>query len=75
MIDIANERRDEMGAGVKHRVHFHVEDATAMEYPTGFYDIVYSRDAILHMDDKESLFKKFLHSLKPGKQLKNHGCP
>merc|ERR1739836_83209 len=66
MIEIANERRDEMGAGVKHRVQFHVEDAESMEYPNSFYDIVYSRDAILHMDNKESLFKKFLQCLKPG---------
>ena len=66
MIDIANERRDAMTAGVRHRVQFHVEDATSMEYPDSFYDMVYSRDAILHMDDKESLFKKFLYCLKPG---------
>jgi len=66
MIDIANERRDEMSAGVKHRVQFHVEDATCMKYPANFYDIVYSRDTILHIEDKESLFRKFLHCLKPG---------
>ena len=66
MIGIANERRDEMSAGVRHRVQFHVEDATSMEYPDSFYDMVYSRDAILHMDNKEILFKKFLHCLKPG---------
>ena len=66
MIDIANERRDAMNAGVKHRVQFHVEDATCMKYPANFYDIVYSRDTILHIEDKESLFRKFLHCLKPG---------
>ena len=66
MIDIANERRDAMSAGVKHRVQFHVEDATCMKYPANFYDIVYSRDTILHIEDKESLFRKFLHCLKPG---------
>ena len=70
MIDIANERRDEMSAGVKHRVQFHVEDATCMKYPANFYDIVYSRDTILHIEDKESLFRKFLHCLKPGEMHK-----
>ena len=74
MVDIANERRDEMSAGVKHRVQFHVEDATSMEYPDNFYDVVYSRDAILHMADKESLFKKFLHCLKPGNRLNGCSC-
>ena len=66
MIDIANERRETMSAGVKHRCQFHVEDATCMKYPADFYDIVYSRDTILHIEDKESLFRKFLHCLKPG---------
>ena len=70
MIDIANERRDMMSAGVKHRVQFHVEDATCMKYPANFYDIVYSRDTILHIEDKESLFRKFLHCLKPGEMQK-----
>ena len=37
-----------------------------MTYPANFYDIVYSRDTILHIEDKESLFRKFLHCLKPG---------
>ena len=74
MIEIANERRDEMGAGVKHRVQFHVEDAESMEYPNSFYDIVYSRDAILHMDNKESIFKKFLQCLKPGRRHTYYGC-
>ena len=46
-----------MSAGVKHRCQFHVEDATTMDYPENFYDVVYSRDTILHIADKEALFK------------------
>ena len=66
MIDIANELRDDQPAGVKHRVQFYVEDATLMDYPTGYYDMVYSRDTILHIKDKKALFQQFYDSLKPG---------
>jgi len=69
MISIADEYRDKMDASVKHRVQFYVDDATLMEYPENFYDVVYSRDTILHIDDKLSLFKKILRSLKPGGKL------
>jgi len=69
MISIANEYRSKMSAAVQHRVQFHVEDATLMEYPENFYDVIYSRDTILHIDDKLSLFKKIMKSLKPGGKL------
>ena len=57
MITVSFSRRSSMSAGVKHRCQFHVEDATTMDYPENFYDVVYSRDTILHIADKEALFK------------------
>ena len=33
------------------------------------HQIYFSRDTILHIDDKEELFKKFLYTLKPGGKL------
>jgi len=69
MIAIANDYRTEMEAAVKHRVQFYVEDAMTMEYPDNFYDVVYSRDTILHIPEKEKLFKKFFKTLKPGGKL------
>ena len=66
MIDIAQDYRAKMEPRVKHRVQFHVEDATTMDYPENFYDVVYSRDTILHIADKEALFKLFFKTLKPG---------
>lgn len=78
MIGIAEEYRNEMEPHVKHRVQFYVDDATTMEYPENFYDVVYSRDTILHIDDKLSLYKKLLSCLKPGGKLMvtdyNHGA-
>jgi phosphoethanolamine N-methyltransferase len=69
MINIANELRESQPPGVKHRVQFHVEDATTMDYPQVFYDTVYSRDTILHIEDKKSLFAKFYDCLKPGGRI------
>lgn len=69
MIAIAQDYRSEIEAGVKHRVQFYVEDATTMSYPKEFYDVVYSRDTILHIEDKEDLIRKFLFTLKPGGKL------
>jgi len=69
MIGIAQDYRQEMEPAVKHRVQFYIEDALTMEYPDSFYDVVYSRDTILHIKEKEELFKKFLSTLKPGGKL------
>jgi len=69
MIAIAQDYRSEMEPAVKHRVQFYIEDAIAMEYPENFYDVVYSRDTILHIKGKEALFRKFLSTLKPGGKL------
>ena len=40
-----------------------------MDYPDECYDAIHSRDAILHMHDKSTLFKKIYKSLKPGGKL------
>ena len=69
MIDLAKEYWKTRHPAIKHRVRFHVEDATTMSYPDNFYDVVYSRDTILHIQDKLELFKLFEKTLKPGGQL------
>ncbi|KAM6953426.1 phosphoethanolamine methyltransferase [Aplochiton taeniatus] len=50
-------------------VHFEVADATKRSFPEGSFDVVYSRDTILHIDDKLVLFKRFHSWLKPGGKL------
>lgn len=50
-------------------VRFEVGDITKREYPLGSFDVVYSRDTILHIKDKLTLFKRFLTWLKPGGKL------
>lgn len=39
-------------------VSFEVADITRREYPKHSFDVVYSRDTILHIDDKPALFNR-----------------
>jgi len=69
MLNIANSYRTIMEPRVKHRTQFHFDDALNMQYPEEFYDYMYSRDAIMHIEDKKTLYKKVLSSLKPGGRI------
>uniref|UniRef100_A0A673N3N2 phosphoethanolamine N-methyltransferase n=1 Tax=Sinocyclocheilus rhinocerous TaxID=307959 RepID=A0A673N3N2_9TELE len=50
-------------------VQFEVSDATKRKFPDSTFDVVYSRDTILHIRDKLDLFRKFYSWLKPGGKL------
>uniref|UniRef100_A0A7N8Y8K9 phosphoethanolamine N-methyltransferase n=1 Tax=Mastacembelus armatus TaxID=205130 RepID=A0A7N8Y8K9_9TELE len=50
-------------------VQFEVSDATKRTFPAGSFDVIYSRDTILHINDKLALFKRFHSWLKPHGQL------
>ncbi|KAF3326649.1 phosphoethanolamine N-methyltransferase 1-like protein [Carex littledalei] len=62
-------------------VEFEVADCTKKVYPDNSFDVIYSRDTILHIMDKPALFKSFYNWLKPGGKLlisdycKNEGTP
>lgn len=45
------------------QVQFEVSDATQREFPPERFDAVYSRETILHIEHKKSLFQKILVSL------------
>ncbi|KAL0380162.1 UNVERIFIED_CONTAM: Phosphoethanolamine N-methyltransferase [Sesamum angustifolium] len=62
MISFALER----AIGLKCAVEFEVADCTKKEYPDGTFDVIYSRDTILHIQDKPALFRSFYRWLKPG---------
>jgi phosphoethanolamine N-methyltransferase len=42
---------------------------TTREFSPETFDVVYTRDTLLHIADKPALFKKFLMWLKPGGRL------
>ncbi|KAK9925754.1 hypothetical protein M0R45_023019 [Rubus argutus] len=46
--------------------HFEVADCTTKKYPDNTFDVIYSRDTILHIQDKPALFRSFYKWLKPG---------
>ncbi|XP_078064307.1 uncharacterized protein LOC144490438, partial [Mustelus asterias] len=47
-------------------VQFEIGDATKRVFDEGSFDVIYSRDTILHIADKEALLSKFYVWLKPG---------
>ena len=44
------------------QVEFVVEDITTADYKPESFDVIYSRDTILHIEDKETLFANFFVS-------------
>lgn len=48
------------------KVHFEIGDVTRHDYPNEYFDVIYSRDTILHIADKKSLFGQFKRWLRPG---------
>ncbi|GAQ87277.1 Phosphoethanolamine N-Methyltransferase [Klebsormidium nitens] len=55
--------------GRKCSVSFEVADCTQKAYPEATFDVIYSRDTLLHIHDKAALFRRFHHWLKPGGRL------
>ncbi|XP_077143573.1 uncharacterized protein LOC143806664 isoform X1 [Ranitomeya variabilis] len=51
------------------KVQFEIGDATRRIFTDASFDVVYSRDTILHINDKGALFRKFFSWLKPGGKL------
>ena len=47
-------------------VKFEIGDITKNQFPNEHFDVIYSRDTILHIKDKASLFSQFKKWLKPG---------
>ncbi|MFS8007004.1 putative phosphoethanolamine N-methyltransferase [Helianthus anomalus] len=56
----------ERAIGRKCSVEFEVADCTKKSYPDNTFDVIYSRDTILHIQDKPALFRTFYKWLKPG---------
>lgn len=61
VINIAKERYSEHS-----NLEFNIEDALLGDYKEGEFDMIYSRDALLHVAEKAKLFKLFYKWLKPG---------
>lgn len=66
MVALAHERASECGAPAE--VLFLVGDVLTADLP-GSYDVVWSRDALMHIHDKPRLFARLLSLLAPGGRL------
>lgn len=62
MTQIGLQRASEVECGPD-EVSFEIADATKRDYAPESFDVIYSRDTILHIEDKLSLFKRFFVSL------------
>ena len=60
MLAIANEHKFEMSNEIQNLVTFRFLDATHAIFPAESFDVVYSRDAIMHIADKAPLYEKVL---------------
>ncbi|KAG0491036.1 hypothetical protein HPP92_007899 [Vanilla planifolia] len=65
MVSFALER----AIGRQCSVEFEVADCTRKVYPVETFDVIYSRDTILHIQDKPALFRRFFKWLKPGGKI------
>lgn len=50
----------EHAIGLKCSVEFEVTDCTTKEYPENSFDVIYSRDTILHIPVRHSFFRSVL---------------
>lgn len=66
MLDIASERSAENTQFNTQFVHANVLE---LDYPEGHFDLIWSRDALLHIFEKETLFSHVYKWLKPGGQV------
>lgn len=73
MLHIAFERATQQEASTL--TVFEFADATKKDFANESFDVIYSRDTILHISDKLALFKRFYNWLKPnGKLLISDYC-
>ncbi|XP_075552919.1 uncharacterized protein LOC142585793 [Dermacentor variabilis] len=51
------------------KIQFKMSDVTKSEFPEASFDLIYSRDALLHIADKDTLFALFHKWLAPGGRI------
>lgn len=51
---------------IKDNIKFRICDVTRTDFPHNYYDVIYSRDALIHIKEKPELFQGFFRWLKPG---------
>merc|ERR1712200_29142 len=60
MLAVAYEHKLTMEEKVQHLVSFRFLDATLAEFPENYFDCVYTRDAVMHIAEKELMYSNVL---------------
>lgn len=63
---IRKAQADAAEVGLEHRVRFVQSPPGPLPFADSTFDVVFSKDAIVHVPDKEWLFREFFRVLKPG---------
>ena len=58
--------RNAKAAGLQDRVEFQLVEPGALPFEDSSFDVVFSKDAIVHIEDKLALYREVLRVLKPG---------
>ncbi|XP_037796330.1 phosphoethanolamine N-methyltransferase-like [Penaeus monodon] len=69
MIDLAVHRQTHLRRTQRKRLQFEMRDIMDADYGDCSFDVIYSRNSILHITNKEELFAKLYRWLKPGGTL------
>jgi len=69
MLVVARNHLCKKTEAIANSINFRICDVTITEFEADSYNAIYSRDAILHIAEKEQLFTKFYKWLKPGGKL------
>ena len=70
MLKVAADRaREAMAEGEDIDVEFKEMDATTAQFDDESFDVIYSRDTILHIEDKHDMFRKCYRWLRPGGRI------
>ena len=67
MLAVARQRAAEMN--ITSGVEFEFGNVLIRDFEEGSFDVVYTRDCIIHIREKDALFQRFYKWLKPGGQL------
>jgi len=69
MLGLAQKRIRGVFADLKDKVTFMLADVTKLDMPEASFDVIYSRDTMLHIHDKLALYTGLRKLLKPGGKL------
>jgi len=69
MLDIGRDRLSKLPSHIQEKVSLEFGDITEQTYTPGSFDVIYSRDTILHIANKQQLFSLFHSWLAPGGSL------